>query len=108
MDEKISYKDLEEYQHLFALAPSFILKRMARKKSNVVQKFKPTVQSHIDNLTQDQREKLEIILRSDVDELQYLMNEAYIKTNKKQFKILADPKNKEFIKLNLAELEKLL
>jgi hypothetical protein len=36
------------------------------------------------------------------------MNEAYIKTNKKQFKILADPKNKEFIKLNLAELEKLL
>lgn len=108
MDEKISYKDLEEYQHLFALVPSFILKRMARKKSNVVQKFKPTVQSHIDNLTQDQRKKLEIILRSDVDELQYLMNEAYIKTNKKQFKILADPKNKEFIKLNLAELEKLL
>ena len=44
----------------------------------------------------------------DVDDLQKLMGEAYAESNKKQFKILADPKNKEFIELNINELRKMV
>ena len=107
MDEKITYEDVLQHQHLFALAPPFILERMAKRNSNLVDKFRSNIQSHIDSLSDDQRTKLNIILNSDVDDLQAIMKEAYVKTNKKQYKILADPKYKDFIELNLNELRKL-
>lgn len=108
MDEKLTYKDIEEYEHLLTLAPSILLKRMARKKSNLVDKFKPKVQSYISSLNENQQKKLDILLASDVDDLQELMGEAHSHSNKKQYKILADPKNKEFIEINLNELKKLV
>jgi hypothetical protein len=36
------------------------------------------------------------------------MMEAYKKSKKKQYKLLGNPKNKDFIKMNLDELKKLL
>jgi hypothetical protein len=108
MDDKISYSDLEEHQHLFTLAPSFILERMAKKNSNLVHKFKSAVQSHMNSLTDAQKSKLDIILNSDVEDLQDLLAEAYRKTKIKQYKILANPKYKEFIELNLKELRDML
>ena len=100
--------DVLEYQHFLKLAPPFLLKRMAKKNSNLVKKFESKVQSYLANLDDNHRNKLHILLNSDVDEVQALMNEAYIKTNKKQYKILADPANKEFIQLNLEELGKMV
>ena len=108
MDDKISYKDLEDYQHLFTLAPAFVLKRMASKNSNLVGKFKSTIESHLHGLNEEQRIKLNIILKSDVDELQGLLREAYDKTNIKQYGILSNPKYREFIERNLDELRKMV
>ena len=107
MDDKISYEDIKEYQHLFTLAPSFLLERMARKNSNLVNKFGPTINSHLSSLNDAQRKKLEIILNSEIAVLQEVMADAFRKTKIKQFKILANPKYKEFIELNLAELKKM-
>lgn len=106
--EKITYDDVDEYNYLFTLVPSFVLERMARKNSNLVAKFKSTIQSYLYNLTSDQRNKLNIILESDVSELQDVMHEAYLKTNKKQYKILADSNYKQFIELNLDELRAMI
>ena len=108
MDDKISYEDLKEHEHLFLLAPSFVLKSMAKRNSNLVGRFHSAVEAHLNKLTEDQRRKLDIILNSDVVELQKLLGEAYRKTKIKQYEILADPKHRAFIELNLAELRKLI
>ena len=92
MTDKITYDDVIEYTHLFTMVPSFVLEMMARKNSNF----------------DDQKNKLDIILNSDIDELQFVMDEAYRKTGKKQFKILANPKYKDFIQHNLSEIKKLI
>ena len=108
MDEKITYEDVKEYENLFLLAPTFLLERFARKNKNIVSKFKSQVQSHLRNLDENQRKKLDVILASDVSDLQQVMHEAYLKTKIKQYKILANPKYKDFIELNLAEIKKLV
>ena len=59
----------------------------------------------MDNLTDIQCVKLNVILDSDVSELQAIMQEAYEKTNKKQYRILANPNYSQFIELNLNELK---
>lgn len=96
-EEKITFEDVKEYESLFSLAPSFLLERFARKNTNMVLKFESTISNYLGNLTDEQKNKLMIILNSDVEELQSVMNEAYIKTNKKQFKILAKPQYSQFI-----------
>lgn len=108
MDDKITYKDVLEYQHLFSLAPPFLLERMAKKNSNLVDKFKSNIQSHMDTLNDDQKNKLVVILNSDVEDLQRILGDAYAKTNKKQFRILANPKYRGFIEKNLTELRKMI
>lgn len=108
MDEKITYEDVLEYENLFSLAPSFMLERWAKKNRNLVGKFKSPIKSHFANLTSDQRKKLDLILDSDIDDLQRIMNEAYVKTGKKQYKVLANPSYKQFIEDNLGELRKLI
>ena len=108
MTDKISYDDLKEYQHLFTLTPSFVLKRMAKKNSNLVAKFRQSIESHLSKLDDEQKIKLDLILNSDVDDLQSLLAEAYLKTKMKQYEILADPKYKDFIELNINELKKII
>ena len=108
LEKKISYEDIIEYQHLFMLAPAFFLEIMAKKNSNLVIKFRQHVLSHFEKLTEHEKGRLEIILNSDIDDLQNLMDEAFEKSGIKQFKILANPKYKEFIELNIDELKKLL
>ena len=63
---------------------------------------------HINALSDEQLEKLDLMLRTDIIELQAIMKEAYRKTKIKQYKILANPKYKEFIESNLNELRKLI
>ena len=107
-DEKISYKDVREYESLFKLAPAFLLERFAKKNSNVVLKFQSQILSHLDNLSDEQKGKLDLMLRTEITELQAIMKEAYMKTKIKQYKILANPKYKKFIEINLSELRKLI
>ena len=107
-EEKITYADVEEYQSLFTLAPSFLLETFAKRNSNLVLKFKSIIGSYMDSLTDIQQEKLDIILSTDIDELQKIMNEAYQRTNIKQYKVLANPNYKQFINDNLDEIRSLL
>ena len=108
MGDGVSYDDVMEYNHLFTMVPPFILKMMINKNSNIVSKYKSKIQYYIDDLDDEQRSKLDIILGSDIDELQLIMDEAYRKTNKLQYKILADPNSKEFIEKNLGELRQMI
>ena len=108
MNDQITYEDIKDYETLFTLAPSFLLERFARKNKNLVLKFKPTIESHLSNLTDEQKNKLYLILNADVEELQSLLHEAYMKSNKKQYEILANPKYKQFIELNLGEIRKIV
>ena len=108
MEDKITCNDVLEYEHLFNLAPSFLLKRMARKNTNVVKKFHSQVESYLNKLDDTHKQKLDIALNHDAGDLQALMAEAYQKTRKKQYKILADPNNRGFVELNMAELKKLV
>ena len=74
---KITYSDVEQYGHLFSLVPSFVINSMAKRNSNLVAKFDSTIKSYLDNLTHDEKIKLDLILSSDVDYLQSVMQEAY-------------------------------
>ena len=106
--DKITYRDFREYQSLFKLAPAFLLERFARKNKNIVMKFRPQILAHLSNLDELQRKKLDLILRTEVAELQAIMKEAYLNTKVNQYKVLSNPKYRQFIEINLRELEKLL
>lgn len=107
-EQKITYQDLKEYESLFTLAPSFVLGAMIKRNQNLVKKFNKQVKSYLNNLNEDQKEKLDIILESDVEQLQEVMKTAYSKTKKKQFKLLSEPKAREFITYNLNEIKKIV
>lgn len=107
-EDKITYNDVKEYEKFFTLIPPFLLERFAKKNSNIVLKFKSRVESFLTKLSPNQRNKLDIVLNSDIDELQAVMSEAYSKSNKKQYKILANPKYKPFVESNLDEVRKMI
>ena len=107
-EEKLSYKDVQEYEKFFTLMPPFLLERFAKKNTNMVSKFKSRVESYMAKLNDNQKIKLDLVLNSDVEDLQSIMNEAYAISNKKQYKILANPKYKQFIEDNLEEVRKLV
>ncbi len=108
MSEKITYDDLKRYEHLFTMAPSFMLGAMARRNSNLVSKFEFKIKSTLVKLNDVQKEKLNALLNADISDLQDLMKIGYKETHKKQYKILADPKNHDFIEKNIGELRKLV
>lgn len=107
-EEKLTYEDIKAYEKLFTMTPSFILSTMIRRNTNLVEKFKSQIVKFINGLDEKQEKQLELIINSDIDDLQLLMMEAYKKSKKKQYKLLANPKNKDFIRMNLDELKKLL
>lgn len=107
-ENQLTYEDVMEYEKFFTLTPPFLLERFAKKNTNIVSKFRPKVQDFMNHLNDDQVKKLDILLNSDIADLQKLMDEAYKKTGKKQYKILANPKYKQFIADNLNELEKMI
>lgn len=106
-DDQITYEDVMEYERLLSLAPSFLLERYAKKNANLVLKFKSKIQSYMNRLNEDKRKKLEIVLSSEIEDLQKILQDAYSHSRKKQYKILANPKYKEFIEINLNEIRKM-
>ena len=107
-EEKINYDDVKQYEKLFTLTPPFLLERFAKKNKNLVSKFESKVKNFLANLNDEQKIKLDIVLNSEIDELQRVMAEAYQISNKKQYKILSNPKYKQFIEDNLNEVRKLI
>ncbi len=107
-ENNITYDDIKEFESFFTMAPPFILERFAKKKTNFVEKFKSKVQSFIDGLDEEHLNKLNIVLNTDTEELQRVMNDAYEQSGKKQYKILANPKYKEFIEININALREMV
>lgn len=106
-EKRITYEDVKEYENLFSLIPPLLLARFARKNTNLVLKFQTQIKKYLSELSDHQKNKLELVFNTEIDELQGIMREAYQKSNKKQYKIFADPKNRQFIEDNLNELRKL-
>ena len=107
-EDKITYADVNEYEKFFTLVPPFLLERFAKKNTNIVSKFKSKAESFLAKMNDHQKSKLDIVLNSDIDELQAIMAEAYEKSNNKQYKILAIPKYKPFVENNLNEVRKMI
>ena len=107
-EEKLSYDDVKEYESLFTMAPSFVLNAMVKRNTNLVKKFQPSIVKYLKNLTPVEKEKLNHILNADTESLQKLMFVSYKKTGKKQYYILANPENREFVRMNLDELKQLV
>ncbi len=107
-DDKITYEDIQRYEFLLSKVPPLLLGTMIKRKSNLVSKFESQITSKLGSLNEVQEKQLNIILNSEVSELQELLQDAYEKSGKKQYKQLADPKATEFIEKNLSELKKIV
>jgi hypothetical protein len=92
----------------FTKVPSIILKRMVSANLNVVKSFESQIQTYKNRLSDDDLLKIEKVLNMPVSELQEILYNAYMSTNKKQLKILSDSSAGPFIEKNLSQLEKVL
>ena len=107
-ENKITYEDFQRYEFVLTKVPSLLLGTMIRRNSNLISKFESQIVPKINNLNEVQEKQLEIILDSDVSEIQEMLKEAYEKSGKKQYKQLSDPKATKFLENNLAELKKIV
>lgn len=108
MTDRLTCEDVMKYEHHASKVPAFLLKRMAKRNSNLISKFGSQIRPRLQNLNGHHRHLVDIALNSEISELQEVMAEVFEKTGKKQFQILADPENEEFIRSNLNEVRKLL
>ncbi len=107
-EDKITYSDVEQYERFFSFTPPFLLERFAKKNTNLVSKFESQVRNYMAKLTDSQKNKLDIVLNSDIGDLQCIMDEAYEKTGKKQYKILSKREYRDFIENNLNEIRNMI
>lgn len=107
-DEKITYDDIKEYEHLFTIAPPLILELMIKRNVNLVDKFHSAIVKYLNELTPQQKQKLNQVLSTDTESLQKLMFLAYKKTGKKQYYILANPANRNFVEMNINGIKELV
>ena len=107
-EDKITYSDVEPYEKYFTLVPSFLLERYAKKNTNLVLKFKSQIESFMTRLNDNQKRLRDLTLNCEIEELQGLMKEAYELSDKKQYKILANPDYREFIETNLNEIREMI
>ena len=105
---KITEEDVIGLMDNFTKIPSFILKKMVSRNSNVVKSFESQIQAYKCQLTDEELLKIEKVINMPVPELQSILNNVYESTNKNQLKILADTNAVPFIEKNLYELEKVL
>ncbi len=107
-EEKLTYEDIQRYEFVLGKVPSLLLGTMIRRKANLVGKFETTIKSRLGSLNEVQQKHLNILLNSDVSDIQKLCQEAYNHSGKKQYKQLAEPKATEFIEKNIGELKKIV
>jgi len=107
-EDKLTYEDIKQYEFLLAKAPSLLLGTMIRTNANLISKFESFITPRLQSLNEIHRKRLDMVLNSDVSEIQALLADAYQKSGKKQYKQLSEPKATKFIEKNIAELKKLL
>lgn len=107
-DINITEEDVVGLMDNFTKVPSFILKRMVSRNLNVVKSFESQIKAYKCQLTDMELLKIEKVMNMPVPELQVILYNAYVSTNKKQLQILADSNAVSFIEKNLNELEKVL
>ncbi|MGB7968224.1 MAG: hypothetical protein WCF28_01485 [Methanobacterium sp.] len=107
-DINITEEDVVGLMDNFTKVPSFILKRMVSRNLNVVKSFENQIEAYKYQLTDMELLKIEKVMNMPVPELQIILYNAYMSTNKKQLQILADSNAVPFIEKNLNELEKVL
>lgn len=105
---EINKKDIMGVMHVFTRVPPLMLKMVVKGNKNVVRSFESQIKDYYGKLTHEEIVKIEKVMETPVPQLQGILNEVYIETGQKQLKILADPKAKDFIKMNLRELELVL
>ncbi|AMD18392.1 hypothetical protein TL18_10465 [Methanobrevibacter sp. YE315] len=108
MGNEITVDDVMEFQGIFSLMPAFVFEGVAKKKKNLTKKFESTIRAYLNSASEEDLNKIRRVLNTDIDELQVVMGEAYKKTNDKHFKVLANPKYKEFVELNFNELKMMM
>ena len=106
--ENITEEDVLEVMDLFFKVPVILLKIAISNNMNAVRKFEDQIVSYKDKLSLKDIEKIELVTEMPVDKIQEILLNVYIKTGKKQFKLLSDPKAQKFISINLKELKKVL
>ncbi|PKL66271.1 MAG: hypothetical protein CVV28_11780 [Methanobacteriales archaeon HGW-Methanobacteriales-1] len=104
----ITENDVIETLDLFTKVPSILLRRWVSKNSNMVKSFSNQIESYKNKLSPRDMARAEKVMEMPVEELQEILKKAYVRTGKNQLKILADPKARSFIDLNLQEARKVL
>jgi hypothetical protein len=107
-DINITEDDVVGLMDNFTKVPSFILKKMVSRNLNVVKSFESQIEAYKYQLTDVELLKIEKVMNMPIPELQVILHNAYLSTNKKQLEILADSNAMPFIETNLNELEKVL
>jgi hypothetical protein len=107
-DINITEEDVVGLMDNFTKVPSFILKKMVSRNLNVVKSFENQIEAYKYQLTDIELLKIEKVMNMPIPELQMILHNVYLSTNKKQLQILADSNALPFIEKNLTELEKVL
>ncbi|WP_321211581.1 hypothetical protein [Methanothermobacter sp. DP] len=105
---EITEDDVIQSLDIFTAVPVFLLKRWAGRGTNLAAKFRSQIMSQYSDLSMMDRERVKRVLEMDVSEIQEILERAYIRTGKKQLKILADPSSRRFIEVNLREVRGIL
>ncbi|HMK54399.1 MAG TPA: hypothetical protein VK444_06420 [Methanobacteriaceae archaeon] len=108
MDTPITEEDVMKLMDVFTKVPPFLLKNFVAHNINLVQKFRPQVESYRSKLSEEDILKIRKVLDTPVPELQAILGRVYDKTGQKQLNILSDPRAEAFIAGNLREVEKVL
>ncbi|MDP3034333.1 MAG: hypothetical protein Q8M97_04385 [Methanobacteriaceae archaeon] len=104
----ITENDVIETMGLFTKVPSILLSGWVSKNFNLVKSFSNQIESYKSKLSPRDMARAEKVMEMQVEELQEILKKAYVRTGKKQLKILADPNARPFIVLNLQEARKIL
>ena len=108
MEEKITEKDIIGVMDLFTKVPVILLNAAILSNMNAVKRFEDQIISYKTSLSLEELEKIELVTKMPVTEIQRLLLSVYEKTGKKQFKLLGDPNAQKFLSINLNELRKIL
>ncbi|MGB9838380.1 hypothetical protein [Methanothermobacter sp.] len=104
----ITEEDVIESLEIFTMVPSFLLRRWARAGTDLVSRFRSQIVDGYSQLSPSEREKVRAVLEMDISDIQDILEGAYMKTGKKQLKILSESSSRSFIELNLEEIRKLI
>ncbi len=108
LELEINEDDIRGLLSIFEKVPPFVLKIAVNRNMNAVKSFESKIEDYKCQLTDEDRLKISKILEIPIPELQLLLDKVYLKTNYKQFRILANSKAESFLILNLGELKKVL